>query len=137
MPRSPFGMMASPNSSPFAFTIESSLAPKTVVLGRFLEGPELWGRIVASPVTHALLATAWGFSLARDIYWRPRHAWGLTVGLLAAMLAHGLYDLFVLSPGAGRLLAAGVILFLWSAFLLAVVRMPRCSREQPCDAARE
>ncbi len=91
------------------------------VLGRWLEGPELWGRLLASPLTHALFAAVWGWSLSLDRFARPRRPWRVVVGLLLAAIAHGLYDFFVLLPWAGgRLLGAGLVLVLWIVFFRVV-----------------
>ena len=100
---------------------------ENLVLGRFLEGPELWGRIVASPLTHALFAAVWGHALALELSVQRSRAFRVAAGLAAASVLHGIYDLFVLSPGFGRLVAAGVILMLWLAFFVVVAGMLRRS----------
>ena len=101
---------------------------ENVVLGGFLQGPELWGRIVASPLTHALFAAVWGYPLALDLSTPSRHSYRLAIGLAGAFFLHGLYDFFVLSPGLGGPAAAGLVLGLWVAFFVGVARMLRRRR---------
>ena len=94
---------------------------ENLVLAPYLEGPQLWGRLLAAPLVHALFASIWGWSLSLDKFARPRRPGRVVAGLAVAVLVHGLYDLLVLSPDpTGRLLAAGLILMLWIAFFAVV-----------------
>lgn len=96
---------------------------ESMVLGRYLDGPELWGRVVAAPLTHALFASIWGFTLSLDRFARPRRPFRVMGGLAVAAVMHGLYDHLVLSPGSGRYWAAGLVLILWIAFFFVVSRL--------------
>ena len=106
---------------------------ENVVLGRFLEGPELWGRIVASPLTHALFASIWGYALAVDCLTK-RRSWRQLTGLAAAAFLHGVYDFGVLSPGTSRFVVAGLILTLW---ILFFVMLAKLLKRSPCRSENE
>jgi RsiW-degrading membrane proteinase PrsW (M82 family) len=101
------------------------------VIGRWLEGPELWGRLLASPLTHALFAAVWGWSLSLDRFARPRRPGRVALGLLLAILVHGLYDFLVLSPWPGRLFGAGLVLLLWIVFFRVVSHALKTSPHRP------
>lgn len=101
------------------------------VLGRYLEGPELWGRLLASPLTHALFAAVWGWSLSMDRFALPRRTGRVVVGLLLAMFVHGLYDFLVLSPFPGRIYGAGLVLALWIVFFRVVSHALKTSPHRP------
>lgn len=105
---------------------------ENLVLGPWLEGPELWGRLIASPLVHALFAAIWGWALSLDKFAKPERLGRVAVGLLLAMLAHGLYDFLVLTPGTWpRLLGAGLILALWIAFFVVVAYELKRSPHRP------
>ena len=111
---------------------------ENIVLGPWLDGPELWGRLIASPLVHALFAAIWGWSLSLDKFARPRRPGRVVTGLLLAVSAHGLYDFLVLSPGRlGRILAAALILVLWIAFFAVVSYELRRSPHRPWTGVSE
>jgi RsiW-degrading membrane proteinase PrsW (M82 family) len=78
----------------------------------YLEGANLYGRAIASPLTHTIFASIWGYTCARArIAGRPI-IWPALGGLLIAAALHGIYDFFATDSvmGAG---AALTILVLW------------------------
>lgn len=80
----------------------------------FLEGVELWARAVASPLTHAMFASIWGYACARARLRRASFAIAAAVGLAVAALAHGLYDFLLLAaPPWVRPLPALIVLTIW------------------------
>ncbi|MCA9729758.1 MAG: PrsW family intramembrane metalloprotease, partial [Candidatus Eisenbacteria bacterium] len=90
----------------------------------YLELTEQLARAVASPLTHALFASIWGFGLARarlQARTRLRRRLWQIVPLLASMVLHGLYDFAVLSLGA-TLVASALMLVLWILTLGAIQR---------------
>ena len=101
------------------------------VLGRWLDGPELWGRLLASPLTHALFAAVWGWSLSLDRFARPRRPLRVAGGLLLGMLAHGLYNFLILSPWPGQIFGAGLVLVLWIVFFRVVSHALKISPHRP------
>jgi RsiW-degrading membrane proteinase PrsW (M82 family) len=77
-----------------------------------LGGWELWGRAVASPLTHAVFASIWGYKVGlarirKKPLWMPA-----ALGLAMAAAAHGLFNFFTVSPEL-RLGAALGILGVW------------------------
>ena len=96
----------------------------------FLPWPQQLARAVASPLTHSLFAAIWGFGTAHALLvCRTRTArllWQL-IPLGLAMLAHGLYDFFLLAFDA-TFLASGVILLLWVVLIWNSRRLVRLQK---------
>ncbi len=78
----------------------------------YIEGLELFGRAFASPLTHAIFASIWGYSVGlASLRSRPvLKASVLGIGLAA--LCHGLFNFLTTSP-ALRLGASFLILIIW------------------------
>ncbi len=88
-----------------------------------LEGPMLWARVIAAPATHALFSSLWGAGLAAQRFQRRPLAFaGFT---LAAIAAHGGYDLLLARPELPSALASLVVLAVWTWFLWATPRLAR------------
>ena len=109
---------------------------ESFVVGRWLDGPPLWGRLLAAPLTHALFAAVWGWSLSLDRFAYPRRPERVALGLLLAMFVHGLYDFLVLSPLPGRFFGAGLVLVLWIVFFRVVAYALRTSPHRPLGVRR-
>ncbi len=79
---------------------------------RTMEGLELLGRAFASPLTHTIFSSIWGYTcgLARilDKSLLKASLWGL---FLAAVV-HGVFD-FLTTSQALRVISAGLILVIW------------------------
>jgi RsiW-degrading membrane proteinase PrsW (M82 family) len=81
---------------------------------QFLQGADLAARSIASPLTHAMFASIWGFAYGRARMRGGNLIRACTIGLVVASLLHGLYDFLALSvspwvrPGA-----ALIILCIW------------------------
>jgi len=77
-----------------------------------LSGFALFGRTFASPMTHTIFASIWGYWVGiRRI--QGQSLWPAILGGLGlASLAHGLYDFFTVSPYL-RLLGALLLLIIW------------------------
>jgi RsiW-degrading membrane proteinase PrsW (M82 family) len=81
---------------------------------RFLEGVELFARAVASPITHALFASIWGYASARAKLRGTSVARAALLALVVAALAHGLYDFLLLAAKPWvRPVPALIILAIW------------------------
>lgn len=89
-----------------------------------LDGFALWGRAVASPLTHTVFASIWGFTIASALLGGRRLLPAALQGLLLAALLHGLYDYFTLDPRL-RLGAALVILAIWIWRIRTIERLHR------------
>jgi RsiW-degrading membrane proteinase PrsW (M82 family) len=79
---------------------------------KYMEGFELFGRAVASPLTHTIFSSIWGYScgkakLANRSLLKPS-----LIGLLFAAMFHGLHNFLTTSPTL-RILSAGLILVIW------------------------
>jgi RsiW-degrading membrane proteinase PrsW (M82 family) len=87
-----------------------------------LDGFPLFGRAIASPLTHTIFASIWGYfagtaCLVSKSASTPQNCRGIIwkaciKGLLFASLFHGLFDFLTTSPTL-RLLSTGIILGIW------------------------
>jgi RsiW-degrading membrane proteinase PrsW (M82 family) len=81
---------------------------------RFLEGADLAARAVASPLTHAMFASVWGFAYGRARMRGGSIVRACVLGVALAALLHGLYDFLALSVSVWlRPAAALLILTIW------------------------
>jgi len=77
-----------------------------------MEGWPLMGRAIASPLTHTVFASIWGYALSRSrFHSRSPIKTGIT-GFLLAAIFHGLFDFLTLTPGL-RLASAATLLAIW------------------------
>jgi len=81
---------------------------------QFLDGAPMLARAVASPLTHAVFASMWGYALGRARY-AGAPAWRSVIpALLCAALAHGVYDFVAVGAHvAFRPVTAVIVLALW------------------------
>ncbi len=80
----------------------------------FLEGPAMLGRAIASPLTHAMFASIWGYAAGRAQHERRSVVVWIGVGLTVSVVLHGLYDFVVVAaPVYFRPLSAAIILVIW------------------------
>jgi len=78
----------------------------------YLEGFELFGRAFASPLTHTIFSSIWGYTVGKArIQRRPLFKASL-IGILIAAFAHGIFDFFTFSPIL-RIIASLLILAIW------------------------
>jgi RsiW-degrading membrane proteinase PrsW (M82 family) len=80
----------------------------------FMQGREMFARAIASPLTHCMFASIWGYSAGRArLDGRPLLR-PMLIGLSLAALAHGLYDFVAvaLHPYL-RPVTAAIILVIW------------------------
>ncbi|MEN8152650.1 MAG: PrsW family glutamic-type intramembrane protease [Acidobacteriota bacterium] len=78
----------------------------------YLSGIELFGRAIASPLTHTLFSSIWGYYIARSKL-SGRIAYGkITAAFIISILLHGIYDFFTISS-AYRIISTLVILIIW------------------------
>lgn len=78
----------------------------------FLEGFELFGRAFASPLSHTIFSSIWGYTVGKArIQGKPLLPPAL-IGLAISALVHGIFDFFTTSPSL-RIAAASTILILW------------------------
>ena len=78
-----------------------------------LKGFAFLGRAVASPLTHTVFSSIWGYALARAILLRKSAIFAAVLGIALAGLAHGLFNTLTFEPGL-RILSALLILVIWA-----------------------
>jgi RsiW-degrading membrane proteinase PrsW (M82 family) len=97
---------------------------------RHLEGLAFWGRAVASPLTHTVFSSVWGYAVARAILRRRSVVFASIAGLALAGLAHGLFDYLTYSPSL-RILSAFLILAIWAWGILKLEKKPEAAGRPP------
>ncbi len=77
-----------------------------------LSGFELAGRAIASPLTHTIFASLWGYYIGILILGKKRNFLKVVLIFIFSFVMHGLYDYLSLSSPI-RILASLLILLLW------------------------
>ena len=77
-----------------------------------LEGFPLFGRAVASPLTHTIFASIWGYITGVAFLRGKSLAQAAALGLAISAVCHGIFDFLNLSA-AYRIMSALLILFIW------------------------
>lgn len=88
-------------------------------------GLSLVARLVAAPLSQAMLALPAGYGMARLVM--GRKGLRFSAGFAVSVLAHAAYDLTLARPDLPTGLGAGVILLLWIWFLWLVPRLRTAS----------
>lgn len=78
----------------------------------YLDGFALFGRAIASPLTHTIYSSIWGYIIGVAHLEGKSRMKAAAIGLLLASLLHGLFDFLTTSPTL-RLLSAFLILGVW------------------------
>lgn len=78
----------------------------------YLEGFELFGRAFASPLTHTIFSSIWGYTVGKARIQRKPLFKASLIGILIAAFAHGIFNFFTLSPIL-RIVASLLILAIW------------------------
>jgi RsiW-degrading membrane proteinase PrsW (M82 family) len=78
----------------------------------YLEGFELFGRAFASPLTHTIFASIWGYTIGAAIIRKKSIFKASLTGILLAAFLHGMFNFFTTSS-ALRMISAVLILILW------------------------
>ncbi len=99
-----------------------------------LSGFALYGRAIASPLSHTVFASIWGQAVGAACIRRKRLLPAILKGVGLAALVHGLFDFFTLSPLL-RFLAALLLLVAWLWRIRTVERLAR-REEAPVDQSR-
>ncbi len=89
-----------------------------------LAGFALYGRAIASPLSHSIFAAIWGHRVG-VAYIRGTRLWpAIFKGVGLAALLHGLFDFFTLSPLL-RIFSALLVLVLWLWRIRTVERLAK------------
>lgn len=78
----------------------------------YMDGLELFGRAFASPLTHAIFASIWGYAVGVAWLKSRRVLKASVLGIALAALFHGLFNFLTTSP-ALRVAASILILIIW------------------------
>lgn len=78
----------------------------------YLEGFELFGRAVASPLTHTIFSSLWGYKVGVARLEKQSILKASISGLVLAIFLHGLFD-FLTTSTTLRIFSALLILIIW------------------------
>jgi RsiW-degrading membrane proteinase PrsW (M82 family) len=92
----------------------------------FLKGFAFWGRAVASPLTHTIFSSIWGYTVARAILRKKSVVFAAIVGITLAGVSHGLFNTLTFSPEL-RILSALLILIIWAWIIHTLEKKPRAA----------
>ena len=90
----------------------------------YLDGFEIFGRAIASPLTHTVFASIWGYFGGNALRMKKNRLWTILFSLFLAGLLHGLFDFFTLSSQL-RFLAAFLILIIWIGQIIIIDRLQK------------
>ena len=78
----------------------------------FMEGFPLFGRAIASPLTHTIFSSIWGYTVGIARIRRKPLLFASLGGLALGATAHGLFNFFTTSPTL-RIVSSLLILVIW------------------------
>ena len=78
----------------------------------YLEGFELFGRAFASPLTHTIFSSIWGYTIGTARIYKKSIFKASLVGILIAAFFHGMFD-FLNTSSALRIISSVLILIIW------------------------
>lgn len=120
----------------FDETIDGIIYASTIALGfasfeniyylKYLEGFELFGRAFASPLTHTIFSSIWGYTVGKARIHGKSLFKASLIGLSIAALVHGVFDFLTISPTL-RIAASLIVLIIW---IWRIRVMERSSREK-------
>lgn len=106
----------------FDETIDGIVYASTIALGfasfeniyylKYLEGFELFGRAFASPLTHTIFSSIWGYTVGKARIHGKSLFKASLIGLSIAALVHGVFDFLTISPTL-RIAASLIVLIIW------------------------
>ncbi len=79
---------------------------------KYLEGFELFGRAFASPLTHTIFSSIWGYTVGKARIDGKSLFKASLIGLSIAAAVHGVFDFFTVSPTL-RIAASLIVLIIW------------------------
>ncbi|MCK4557853.1 MAG: PrsW family intramembrane metalloprotease [Candidatus Aminicenantes bacterium] len=120
----------------FDETIDGIVYASTIALGfasfeniyylKYLEGFELFGRAFASPLTHTIFSSIWGYTVGKARIHGKSLFKASLIGLSIAALVHGVFDFLTISSTL-RIAASLIVLIIW---IWRIRVMERSSREK-------
>ncbi len=79
---------------------------------KYMSGFELYARAIASPLTHTIFSSIWGYYIYKFMTGRKKSFFVPVVAFLIASISHGLYDFFSFTPFL-RIVSSLLILLIW------------------------
>jgi RsiW-degrading membrane proteinase PrsW (M82 family) len=96
----------------------------------YMEGFELFGRAIASPLTHTIFSSIWGYTVGLA-HMRHKSVIAASLkGLALAAIVHGLFNFFTTSS-ALRVISSFLILVIWIWRIRTMERLRSAPRIQP------
>jgi len=77
-----------------------------------ISGPGLIGRAIASPLTHTIFASLWGYYAGKLFFEKKKNYFKAAMAFLLSFVMHGIYDYLSLSPVL-RIFSSILILIIW------------------------
>lgn len=93
---------------------------------KYLEGFELFGRAFASPLTHTIFSSIWGYTVGKARIHGKSLFKASLIGLSIAALVHGVFDFLTISSTL-RIASSLIVLIIW---IWRIRVMERSSREK-------
>ncbi len=120
----------------FDETIDGIVYASTIALGfasfeniyylKYLEGFELFGRAFASPLTHTIFSSIWGYTVGKARIEGKSLLKASLIGISIAALVHGVFDFLIISSTL-RITASLIVLIIW---IWRIRVMEKSSREK-------
>lgn len=124
---------------PFDEKIDGIIYASVIALGfatyenlhylKYLDGFELFGRAVASPLTHTIYSSIWGYVIGVAHLRGGSRMKATAIGLLSAALLHGIFDFLTTSPTL-RLSSAVLILVVWIWRIRLIEKLQKLEKEE-------
>jgi len=96
----------------------------------YMEGFELFGRAIASPLTHTIFSSIWGYTVGVARMSHKSVFIASLKGLALAAITHGLFNFFTTSS-ALRIISSLLILLIWIWLIRTMERLRSALRIQP------
>jgi RsiW-degrading membrane proteinase PrsW (M82 family) len=90
----------------------------------YLDGFQLFGRAIASPLTHTVFASIWGYKTGQAFLRGRSVLWPALISLMVAAVIHGLFDFFTLSSRL-RIAAAFLVLLVWVTEIVFIEKLSK------------
>jgi len=98
----------------------------------YMDGPELLGRAFASPLTHTIFSSIWGYTAGSARLAGKPLIWPSLTGIGLAALSHGVFNFLTISPGF-RIGSSLLILLIW---IWRIKLMEKLSRDNAANTER-
>jgi RsiW-degrading membrane proteinase PrsW (M82 family) len=118
----------------FDETLDSIVYASVIALGfssyenllhlKYLSGIELYARAIASPLTHTIFSSIWGYYIYKFITEKKRSFAIPITAFIFASVAHGLYDYFLFTPLL-RILSSVLILGIWLWRIIVIEKLQK------------